>query len=154
MKTRRRALAGSRGATVVEAAFALPVLFMLVQTFLDFGSWELQSTQAASAARDGARAAILHYSQADVSSSADYAIIRAAVKRRIPGQSITALTVTCVGPSTTTPLAGGCASAAVDVDRIVVGVSWTRQPWSLIGKWFGNPTMSGSATMTINGLPQ
>ncbi len=150
MTPRRR----ERGVSTVEAAFALPVLFTLVLTFFDFGSWVLQSNQAAAAARDGARVGILHYVSADVPASSDYTAIQTAVRRRLAGQAYTSLTMTCVGPSSTTPVSGGCAAATVDTDRITVNLSWTRTAWSPIGRLFGSQTIRGTATMTINGLPQ
>ena len=142
-----------RGVSTVEAAFVLPILFTILLTFFDFGSWELQSTQGAAAARDGARVAVLHYAAADVPASSDYAAIKAAVTKRLAGQGYSSLTVTCVGPSTTTPLAGGCSAATVDNNRVLVTISWTRQPWSPIGTLLGPRTITGTATMTINGLP-
>jgi Flp pilus assembly protein TadG len=139
---------------LVEAALVLPILLTVVLGFFDFGSWELQSTQASSAARDGARVAILRYKQADVAGSADNKAIVDAVKRRLAGQTYSSLTVTCVGPTTTTPITGGCAAAQVDRDRVLVNISWSRKPWTFVGGWFGTQTIKGSSTMVINGLPQ
>jgi Flp pilus assembly protein TadG len=143
----------SRGAALVEAALVLPLLMTVVLGFFDFGAWELQSTQAASAARDGARVAILRYKQADVPGSADNQAVVDAVKRRLAGQKYTSLTVTCVGPASATPITGGCAAASVDSDRVLVKIAWSRTPWTFVGGWFGTKTIDGSSTMVINGLP-
>ena len=143
-----------RGVTIVEAAFVVPLLFLFLLGVLDIGLWEFQNSQASSAARDGARVGVLHYLSADTSGQANNTTIINAVKARLGGQAPT-VTVTCMGPSTTT--AKACdSSIAIDSDRIKVNVIWTRPPLSFVSKLGGTSTQTvhASATMQIIGLPQ
>lgn len=151
-------LRGESGTALVEAALVFPLLMLFLLSMLDVGLWVFQSVQASAGARDGARAAILGYRQADVATSADAAAIRAAIERRIGsrvfGSPIT-VQVRCVQPSDPTPIAGGCAAATVlDRDRIDVMVSWERRSMSLVTVGFGSSqTVSGRAVMLIQDRP-
>ncbi|MCU1448137.1 MAG: hypothetical protein JWP02_307, partial [Acidimicrobiales bacterium] len=80
-------LTGERGATIVEAAFVLPLLFFLVLTMVDLGMWGFQTSQATSAARDGARVGIINYVTAKGPSpgGTDYTAIANAAKARLGG---------------------------------------------------------------------
>src|SRR5436305_1032881 len=92
-----------RGVTIVEAAFVVPLLFLFILGVLDIGMWEFQNSQASSAARDGARVGILKYLNADTSGQANNTTVVNAVKARLGGRTPT-VTVTCMGPSTTTAI--------------------------------------------------
>jgi Flp pilus assembly protein TadG len=149
---------GERGAVLVEAALVLPALMLFFLGIIDLGLWVFAGTQASGGARDGARAAILSYHQADVATSADAAAIRDAVVRRVGGQpSGTPLTVVvrCVGASDATPLAGGCGAASVlNRDRVDVTVSWERRPISFVTVAFGpSQTVTGRAVMVVQDRP-
>lgn len=143
-----------RGVTVVEAAFVVPLLFLFLLGVMDIGLWEYQNSQASSGARDGARVGILYYASADTTGQANNTKIVNAVKARIGGR-IPTVTVTCMGPTTTT--AKPCDSTInVDSDRIKVDVTWTRPPLSFVSKIGGTSTQTvhASATMQILGIPQ
>ena len=143
-----------RGVTIVEAAFVVPLLFLFILAVLDIGMWEYQNSQASSAARDGARVGILYYLNADTSGQTNNTKVADAVKARLGGRTPT-VTVTCMGPSTTTTKA--CDSNInVDSDRIKVDVTWSRPPLSFVSKIGGTSTQTvhASATMQIGGLPQ
>ena len=151
---RRFVRCGERGATIVEAAFVVPLLFLFIFGLIDIGLWEYQSTQASAAARDGARVGILRYLSADTNGSANNTAISNAVAARLGGQTYT-LTVTCLheGNTTSRPCDG---AVLVDQDRIKVVVTWQHASLTYVGQFVaGNSqTVTGSAVMTIRGLPQ
>jgi Flp pilus assembly protein TadG len=143
---------------MVETALVLPLLVLLFLGMIDVGLWVFQGTQASAGARDGARAGILSYRQADVPTSLDAAGIRDAIARRIGsapfGQPLT-VAVRCVGPAATTPLVGGCSAVNVlNRDRIDVTVTWPRRPLSFVTLPFaGGQTVTGRAVMVILDRP-
>ncbi len=147
-----------RGATLVEAAVALPLLVLFVLGMVDMGLWTFQSTQASSGARDGARAGILRYQQADIPTSADAVAIRRAIERRIGAQPFGApltVQVRCVTAGQSLPVTGGCAAASVlNRDRLEVTVSWLRRSLSFVTLPFGtSQTVRGKTAMVILGRP-
>ncbi len=148
MANRRR----DSGVSVVEAAFALPILFMFIFGLIDLGMWTLNANQATNAARDGARLAILDFSGADVSGSAKHDAIVAAVQSRLEDEKVENVTVRCRKPAGTTVT---CASAAVDIDSVQVDVDWS---WNLITPvaallGYDQGDATGSATMKLVGRP-
>jgi len=149
--TRRRSRT-QRGATIVEAALVIPLVFLFLLTTIDLADWAFQASQANGAARDGARVGVLHYQSADTAGSQDTQYITTAVGRRLAGQTDT-LTAQCIQPHATTALSHGCGPAIPGCDRIQVKVVWPRTPWSPIGKFFGTATVHGEADMTIVGVP-
>ena len=149
---------GERGAALVEAALVVPLVVLFVLAGVDVGMLVFQSTQASAAAREGARAGILRYTYADVPTSADAASIRQAVERRLGRRSAEepiTVTVHCVGPSGTVPLASGCAGASIlDRDRLDVAVSWEHRALSFATAGFGSArTVTGRSTMVLLGRP-
>lgn len=146
------------GATLIESAFVLPILFLLLLTMFDLGDWSNDKSLATGAARDGARVGIIYYDKADVSSppSSDFTNVDNAVKARIQGKPFTYAggKPTCVGPSDDTELTpGGCGSAIVGCDRILVRISWNRTPFSPFGRLFGTNNVEGEAAMVVVGEP-
>lgn len=140
--------------TVVEAAFALPILLLFMFGLADIGMWVFNGNQASNAARDGARIAILAYNQADVSGSADETAIVDAIDAHLPGRTITAadVAIQCLDPDGHTV---ACATARVDKDRIQVAVDWSWNLVTPIAGIFGTTRgdVTGTSTMTIVGLP-
>ena len=151
---RRFVRRNEQGVTIVEAAFVIPILFLFMFALIDIGLWEYQRTQASAAARDGARVGILRYLTADVNGSVNNTAISNAVAARLGGQPY-ALTVTCLheGDTTSRPCDG---AVLVDQDRIKVVVTWQRSSLTYVGQFVaGNvQAVTGSAVMTIRGLPQ
>jgi hypothetical protein len=135
---------------LVEVAFALPVLLFVLLGFVDLGMAVFQSSQASSAAADGARVGILHYRRADVANSADRVAIESAVKAKLVGQEVDSITVTCVDR---TSAAVACADADPDVDRLRVSVSWNLHPISPMGHLIPGRVLTGRATMSLIGQP-
>ncbi len=151
-RTARRRATGERGVVIVELALVLPIFLLFVFGLIDFGSAVFQNGQAKAAARDGARVGILRYADADSTTSSDYAAIRTAIARRLPGQSLSAgyPKVWCSDPTgATVP----CRAAVVDQDDITVEVRWRHEPLTPAGLPFGAITVSGTATMKIVGRP-
>lgn len=143
-----------RGSVMVESALVLPILVLTMLGAVDLGMWVFETTQAASAARSGARVGILRYRFADVRHSEDEAAIARAVFRDAGRYDFTT-EIRCVGPGDTTSLAGGCQSASVvGPDRILVKVTWQRPAVTPLTKLFGATQMvSGTAVMVIHGRP-
>ena len=143
-----------RGATLVESAFAVPILFMFMIALLDFGLWALNANQAANAARDGARAGIFAFARADTLSGPDRETVVAAVLSRLPEGTATDadISISCMDPEGVTH---PCATARVDTHRIRVEVSWTWPMFSpLAGSLAsGDGRTSGTASMVLLGLP-
>ncbi|MBV8690013.1 MAG: pilus assembly protein [Actinobacteria bacterium] len=138
-----------RGATVAEAAFVVPLLFLFVLAFLDIALWINASNEASAVARDGARAGILSYRQADVAGSSDYQAIVAAINRRLGGSHPYSLSVICINPATPSQIA--CSSnPASGTNRIQVSISWTRPTLSPLTSYFGNThTVSARSVMQV-----
>lgn len=139
------------GVTIVEAAFALPILFMFILGLADLGMWTFNANQATNAARDGARAAIIDHRFADDPTSETFEAVVERIESRLAGRSLTVqnVAIDCVRADGGT----GCEGAHPDRDQIRVRVDWS---WDLItpiaaviGVDKGNA--SGVATMTIVG---
>ncbi len=143
-----------RGVTVVEAAFALPIMLLFISGLVDLGMWTFNSNQATNAARDGARAGILSYLQADVAGSPDHEAVVAAVRAHLPANTVdgSEITVECLTADGTTVT---CANAHFDVDRIRVEVDWSWNLVTPVAPIIGvrEGAARGSATMAIVGLP-
>lgn len=142
-----------RGVTIVETAFALPILFMFVMGLADLGIWTFNANQATNAARDGARAAIIDYRYADDPTHESYQAVVERIEQRLAGRSLSVenVEVSCVRADGGT----GCAGAHADRDQIRVEVDWT---WDLVTPVAGiigldEGEASGVATMTIVGKP-
>ena len=149
--TSRRHRRREGGVALVEAAIALPIFFTMVLGVVDIGLAVLQTSQATSAAADGARVGILDHTQADVVGSDDHDAIVEAVEGRLVGQDVDEISVTCLTSSAASggTHATGCASADPDTDFLRVEVTWTFQPVSFIGHGLPIRDIEGTATMGI-----
>ena len=151
---------GDRGAVLVEAALALPILFVLLSGTVDLGFWVFERTQVANAARDGVRAGILHYAAADspgsftsgtaLTAGSDDQAIQSAVAAHLAGRAFS-VTVACYTAGTTA--ATSCASALPGTDEIQVTVRANRPSYSFFGPVFGATTVTASASLPVAGLP-
>lgn len=143
------------GATLVEAAFTIPLFFFLLLGVIDFGMLAFEDNKASNAARDGARVGIIDYRGLDDVTSSDFAQLKATIQQNLPGQTIddTNLEVKCVTPA---GLDTACSSARVDIDRVSVSVSWMRNAISPVASVLGfDPVeIDGEARMTIVGAPR
>jgi Flp pilus assembly protein TadG len=140
---------------MVETALVLPVLILILLGGVDLGMWVFQSTQAASAARSGARVGILRFRHADQWYSEDESAILRAIARDA-GTTDFEAEISCVGPGDTIPLPQGCQSASVvGPDRIMVKVTWRRPAVTpLTMALFGSSQeVRGTSVMVIHGRP-
>lgn len=137
--------------TIVEAAFALPILLMFIFGLVDIGMWTFNANQATNAARDGARAAILAFEGLDDPNSADRASVLHAVEARLDRQ-VESMSVSCRQPDGS---AVACSTARVDVDSVRVDVEWDWQLVTPIAAVLGydRGRAAGSATMNLVGTP-
>jgi Flp pilus assembly protein TadG len=173
-----RGRAAEEGAELVEFALAVTVFLLLVSGGVDVGFWVFEKTQMANAARDGARVAMLYIADAGPSSFGDTAAapgtcyetgttvacntdqqqIFNAVAIHLPGRSFT-VTVNCQQPPGT-PLTSCAYDTTVSpptgvpgLAQVTVSVTATRPDLAFFGPIFPESTVSGQATMTIEGLP-
>jgi Flp pilus assembly protein TadG len=150
------------GVSIVEAAFVIPVLFLLVFGLIDMGLWTLQKGQASSGARDGARVAIVlnMASNTVATRDANIATIEAAVKSRLT-EGVDSITIECDKDGDGTGY-GPCWSGTQDVvsadygtAKVRVSVLWQRPFLTFIGNIFGNAQdVKGSSSMVIVGAPE
>lgn len=140
-----------RGVTIVEAAFAFPILLMFIFGLVDLGMWTFNANQATNAARDGARAAILSFEDLDDPSSLDRDRVEAAVEAHLDRQ-VDSIEVACVD---TAGEEVSCSSAEVDTDRVRVDVEWDWRLVTPVAAILGyeEGRAAGSATMSLVGLP-
>lgn len=143
-----------RGATIIEAAFALPILLTMVMALADFGIGVLQTSQVTSAAADGARAALIWRGgtdQPDVVGTPSHGRIEQAVAGRLIGRTFT-FEARCVTPASATV---ACRLANAEVDRIRVTV-WSKfRPVSPLGHVIaGDLIVTNSATMALVRQPE
>jgi Flp pilus assembly protein TadG len=151
---------GETGAALVEAALALPIVFVLLSGTVDLGFWVFERTQVTNAARDGVRAGILDYAGGDqpgtfsstdtLPAGSDDQRIQAAVAAHLSGRAFTA-TVACYtsGTATATP----CTGARAGSDLIEVTVTAARPSYSYFGPVFGATAVTASAALPVSGLP-
>lgn len=148
----RRSRRGSEGVTIVEAAFALPIMLTFIFGLVDLGMWTLNANQATNAARDGARLAILDFATADDQTSAMHADIVDAVQSRLESEKVEAVSVSCIDDGGA-PIS--CSTAEVDIDSVRVEVEWA---WDLVTPvaailGYDRGEATGSATMKLVGRP-
>ncbi|WP_436795573.1 TadE/TadG family type IV pilus assembly protein [Actinospongicola halichondriae] len=152
----RRPRRDERAVTVIEAAVALPILFLFVLALIDLGTWTLESNKAANAARDGARAGMISHRVADAASGGDRTAVVDAVQAHLPGRTLAAdeIVIECVDPDGDL-VAGGCAAATIDRDRIRVTTRWEKRFITPLAGIVGVPSaeVRGVATMVIVGKP-
>lgn len=137
--------------TIVEAAFAFPILLMFIFGLVDLGMWTFNANQATNAARDGARAATLSFEELDIADSTDRQRVTEAVESRLD-RTVDAISVSCVDPDGNEV---SCSTARVDVDAVRVGVEWNWKLLTPVAAILGydDGRSAGTATMSIVGLP-
>lgn len=124
-----------RGASAVEFAIVLPVLFLIVAGIVDFGRAYFTQIQLANAAREGARAAVVLPLG---STPAPTTEVPARVSAALPGLTDAAMTPTY------------CPSSANSTARATVVVSRPFR-WIVLGpamKMFGGTLADGSISAT------
>ncbi len=146
---RRNRRAGETGATIVEAALVIPIFLLFIMAMADLGLGIFQTSQATSAAADGARVGIIWDEDAtdiDVVGSPRNDRIAEAVAGRLIGREHT-FTAECVEMDGDVI---ACASANPDTDRVRVTVQWSFEPFSPVGHAaFGGRSIRAEAAMSI-----
>jgi Flp pilus assembly protein TadG len=148
---------------MVEAAFVLPILVLIIMGIIDLGMWNFQKSEATSAARDGARSALIGAVGADCGVAGYDSSVNAypcagsypantrihdAIAARLGGRSFT-FKVECTSSTTTTVKVCTVDPATVDRDRIRVTVTWQRPSMTFVTKGFGTQTITAASRMTI-----
>lgn len=149
------------GSVLVEAALALPLVMIMVLALFDFSIIENKYSTFSSAARDGARAAIVNHATTTTGpqtscSAADAAFqaICGAVTARLAGDRVTSVEVRCYLGTGRTATPVSCASPDVkpDTSTVEVIVTWQRKPVTFIGQTFvGDRTETTTARMVVAG---
>lgn len=143
---------GERGATMVEFALVAVVAFALLFGLAEVGLIVFGNSIGSSAARDGARVAIINYEDADVPGSPNNLAVVAGVQKRLVGMvTFQSAAVSCRpgdNPTATVP----CRPPSVDLargDLIEVTATWKHRGAAA----FVPATHSATARMVINGAP-
>jgi Flp pilus assembly protein TadG len=135
-----------QGATAVE--FALVVLIILVLSLgaVDFGLWMFQKSEAAQAAREASRVAMISPPTAfgTQASGSIYDAATAQIESSLPQFDVSVSCADAAGSAITDP------SLCVSGDLVTVTVNWHRDPLTLVGL---TDTVSGTSTRTVVGLP-
>ena len=137
---------------MVEFALVSIVAFMLMFGMAQFGLIVLGNSTGSNAARDGARVGLINYIDADDTTSANYALIEAAVQKRLSNNvKNVAVTVRCLRGDNQAVVS--CDTTNVDLTRgdlIEVKATWNHKTFG-----FFVSTVSGSSTarMVIGGKP-
>ena len=119
-----------RGASAVEFAIVLPMLFLVLGGIVDFGRYFFTQIQVTNASREGVRAAVMYPSPSSTDQAAITARAMAAVAG-VPGAAVQSVS-TCASGAT-----GPSATAAVTVTATfnwiilgpavrMIGGNWTQ----------------------------
>ncbi|MGO4663049.1 TadE/TadG family type IV pilus assembly protein [Terrabacter sp. 2TAF16] len=126
-----------RGASAVEFAIVLPVLFLIIAGIVDFGRAYFTQIELSNAAREGARAAVVLPLG---STPAPTTEVAARVSAALPG----------IGDATLSPAPVYCPSVATSTARATVAVSRPFQ-WIVLGpamRIFGGSLADGNIRAT------
>lgn len=150
-RTKRR---NERGVMIIEAALAVPILFFVLLGLVDVGLAMLQTSQATSAAADGARVGAIWRPDQDMRAK-----IEAAVHQRLPGQDIEPVEISCVSPDGSPFGTGlsGCDLASTkqpQLYRVKVKVRWKWEPLTPIGQGLPIQYVSSEARMVLVSQPR
>jgi Flp pilus assembly protein TadG len=92
-----------RGSSLIEAAFALPILVTMLMGIMGFGSWFMTAHSLQQAANDAARASVAGLSTTERRSLVDQSVTASRTAFPVPGaQSITTATIESGGYYTVT----------------------------------------------------
>jgi Flp pilus assembly protein TadG len=165
-----RRVRGDDGAFLAEAALVVPVLLFLLMGLFDFSLIELRTSQLGSAARDGARAGMVDYIDADLDAytggacpaapavKASFAKICSAVTARLAGATVNSITVRCyAGLGNTATDQRPCKEAYYEAGggdpmTMVVTVTTSYRSITYPGQLFFGPAkaLTSSARMVIS----
>lgn len=171
MTTRRGR--GDAGAVIAEVTLILPLLLAFIMGVIDFTYIELKSDEVSSAARDGARVAILNHDVITVGPQTtcdpaqpdpNFTAICHAVARRLAGAKVDSVEVICyagTGPGAALPSGvtdphtqASCTSNQIQPDSstIAVTVTSTLNPLTFVGQTtFGHRRLTDTSQMVVAG---
>jgi Flp pilus assembly protein TadG len=129
-----------RGASAVEFAIVLPVLFLVVAGIVDFGRYFFFEIQLANAAREGARVAIAYPSPPDPSASINARVMAAA--SGVPGATVVTPIATC---------SSGVTGYATVVVRAPFNWSVLGPAIRMVGGTWSTPTAASTGVMRCPG---
>lgn len=134
------------GVTAVEFALVVLVILTIAMGAVDFGLWMFQKSEAAQAAREASRVAMIDppTTLGVQTSGRVYDASTAEIESNLPQYSVDVECATTSAP--TVDLTSGCTTG----DLITVTVSWHRDPLTFVGF---TDTVSGSSTRTVVGVP-
>jgi hypothetical protein len=148
-----RRLPTEDGTAVVEFSLVSVVAFLLLFGMAELGIIIFGNTVGANAARDGARAGIVNYVDADVPGSANNLAIVSAVKRRLSGMIVYQSALVACRPADDLDATEPCRPGHVDLGRgdlIEVLVTWEHRGAS---RFVSDTTHHATARMVIEGAP-
>ncbi len=150
MIARPRPRSPRRGATLVEGAIVLPVLFLLIIGLIVVGLGVYRYQQVAALAREGARFASVrggNYAQDTGAATADQGAVDAYVKTKAAGLDPTLITctVTWDDASKSPNYLANPATNQFRTNYVTVTVSYTWTPEAL----FGTQTMTSTSRMPL-----
>lgn len=110
---RRSRLRSDNGAELIELAFTLPLLLLVLVGIMDFGFLFQRYEAITNAAREGARVGILPgYQDADIADRVNRYLLAAGFQPPSPGAPVT---TPAIARTTVTPAGGGTAFTVVQV---------------------------------------
>lgn len=147
---------GDSGAALVEAAFTLPIILTFILGAFDLAFTELRYGTINSAARDGARVAILGAPKTVAFSDASCTTVDSrmnnickAVVARTAGTTPSMVRVRCYNGGLSTSPIGPCGLAKSNW-TVEIAIEWTSRPLSFVGKTFvGTRAMTTKSRMVI-----
>lgn len=134
MRARTRPRRGRRGAALLEAAFVLPVLFLMLAGLFVFGLGAFQAQQVATLAREGARWASVRGTQYQLATGAAAAspasVYAQAIQPKAVGMDLSKLTysVTWDSPSKNPTYRSGTDLTKYLTNYVTVTVSYSWTP--------------------------
>jgi Flp pilus assembly protein TadG len=139
----RKAVRRERGASAVEFAIIMPLLFLVIAGIVDFGRAFFTEIQLANSAREGARAAVVLPNPPNTGVAASITARATAAAPGVVDPAGVTLVATCTGNPN--------AQATVDVSA---PFQWTimRPALALVGATWGlNGTLTSRAVMQCGG---
>lgn len=136
------------GVTAVEFALVVLMILTIAMGGVDFGLWMFQKSEAAQAAREASRVAMIDppLNLGDQASGPAYDASRAEVESNLSQYTVNISCASLAGVAR----AGGTTDPCQTGDLLTVTVSWHRDPLTFVGF---TDTVSGSSTRTVVGVP-
>lgn len=132
-----------RGASAVELAIVLPVLFLVIAGIVDFGRYFFTQIQVTNAAREGARVAIITRGP----TPDPVPVITDRVKAALPNVAPAAITISPIATCATGSTADASVNVQLSFDWIVMGPAIRM----VRGSWPSSGIVSATGVMRCGG---